>query len=292
MLNSALAINKTNILNPVRIQTLFPIPSLQKPFLKWAGGKTQMIPDLLKFAPAKFNKYIEPFIGGGALYFNINHPKSIISDLNEELVITYKQVKENVFEVISVLDSYINTEEFYYKIRSVSPSSLSDSERAARLIYLNKTCFNGLFRVNKKGDFNVPYGKRTGPFLNKQNLIGASEYMQDTEIYHLDYKETIKKYAKKGDFVFLDPPYQPVGKFSDFKRYTKEFFYENDQIELANIFKDLTNKGCHVMLTNSDHPFILDLYKEFHIETIETKRLISSNSNTRTGIDIIVLGGL
>lgn len=251
-----------------------------------------MIPDLLKFAPAKFNKYIEPFIGGGALYFNINHPKSIISDLNEELVITYKQVKENVFEVISVLDSYINTEEFYYKIRSVSPSSLSDSERAARLIYLNKTCFNGLFRVNKKGDFNVPYGKRTGPFLNKQNLIGASEYMQDTEIYHLDYKETLKKYAKKGDFVFLDPPYQPVGKFSDFKRYTKEFFYENDQIELANIFKDLTNKGCYVMLTNSDHPFILDLYKEFHIETIETKRLISSNPNTRTGIDIIVLGGL
>lgn len=292
MLNSALAINKTNILNPVRVQTLFPIPSLQKPFLKWAGGKTQMIPDLLKFAPAKFNKYIEPFIGGGALYFNINHPKSIISDLNEELVITYKQVKENVFEVISVLDSYINTEEFYYKIRSVSPSSLSDSERAARLIYLNKTCFNGLFRVNKKGDFNVPYGKRTGPFLNKQNLIGASEYMQDTEIYHLDYKETLKRYAKKGDFVFLDPPYQPVGKFSDFKRYTKEFFYENDQIELANIFKDLTNKGCYVMLTNSDHPFILDLYKEFHIETIETKRLISSNPNTRTGIDIIVLGGL
>jgi DNA adenine methylase Dam len=292
MLNSALAINKTNILNPVRVQTLFPIPSLQKPFLKWAGGKTQMIPDLLKFAPAKFNKYIEPFIGGGALYFNINHPKSIISDLNEELVITYKQVKENVFEVISVLDSYINTEEFYYKIRSVSPSSLSDSERAARLIYLNKTCFNGLFRVNKKGDFNVPYGKRTGPFLNKQNLIGASEYMQDTEIYHLDYKETLKKYAKKGDFVFLDPPYQPVGKFSDFKRYIKEFFYETDQIELANIFKDLTNKGCYVMLTNSDHPFILDLYKEFHIETIETKRLISSNPNTRTGIDIIVLGGL
>lgn len=292
MLNSAIPITNPNILNPVRVQTLFPIPSLQKPFLKWAGGKTQMIPDLLKFAPAKFNKYLEPFIGGGALYFNINHPRSIISDLNEELVITYKQVKENVFEVITVLDSYINSEEFYYKIRSVTPASLSDSERAARLIYLNKTCFNGLFRVNKKGDFNVPYGKRSGPFLNKQNLIGASEYMQDTEIYHLDYKETLKKYAKKGDFVFLDPPYQPVGKFSDFKRYTKEFFYENDQIELANIFKTLTNKGCYVMLTNSDHPFILDLYKEFHIETIETKRLISSNPNTRTGIDIIVLGGL
>jgi DNA adenine methylase len=292
MPSNAIAIDNANPLSLVEEPTLFPIPGIQKPFLKWAGGKTQMISDLLKYVPEKFNKYIEPFIGGGALYFNLSHPKSIISDLNEELVITYKQIKENVHEVISILETYINSEDFYYKIRSVSPLSLSDSERAARLIYLNKTCFNGLFRVNKKGEFNVPYGKRNGPFLNKANLIGASDYMQETEIFHLDYKETLKKYAKKGDFIFLDPPYQPVGKFSDFKRYTKEIFYENDQIELANIFKDLTNKGCYVMLTNSDHPFILDLYKEFHIETVETKRLISSNPNTRTGIDIIVLGGL
>jgi DNA adenine methylase len=291
MSNNAFAIRKVNSLSVVEEPTLVPIPGIQKPFLKWAGGKTQMIFDLLKYVPEKFNKYIEPFIGGGALYFNLNHPKSIISDLNEELVITYKQVKENVGEVLSILEGYVNTEEFYYKIRSFSPSSLSDSERAARLIYLNKTCFNGLFRVNKKGEFNVPYGKRSGTYINKQNLIGASDYLQNTEIYHLDYKETLKKYAKEGDFIFLDPPYQPVGKFSDFKRYTKEFFYENDQIELANIFKDLINKGCYVMLTNSDHPFILDLYKEFHIETIATKRLISSNPNTRTGIDIIVLGG-
>lgn len=280
------------MLSPIRDLTLFPITSIQKPFLKWAGGKTQMITDLLKFAPVNFNKYIEPFIGGGALYFNLSHSASIIADLNEELIITYQRVKENVEELISILETYKNTEEFYYKIRSASSNHLSESERAARLIYLNKTCFNGLFRVNKKGEFNVPYGKRNGSFLNKQNLLGASEYLQQTEIHHLDYKETLKMYAKKGDFIFLDPPYQPVGKFSDFKRYTKEFFYENDQIELASIFKDLTNMGCYVMLTNSDHPFILDLYKEFHIETIETKRLISSNPNTRTGIDIIVLGGL
>lgn len=286
------AISEIVNLSVVRKNTLFPILGTQKPFLKWAGGKSQMIPALLKNVPENYNKYIEPFIGGGALFFNLNHPQSIISDLNEELVITYKQVKDNIREVLLILESYKNTEEFYYKIRSLSPSSLSNSERAARLIYLNKTCFNGLFRVNKKGEFNVPYGKRTGPFLNKQNLLGASEYLRNTEIYHLDYKETLKKYAKKGDFIFLDPPYQPVGKFSDFKRYTKEFFYEKDQIELAGLFKDLTNKGCYVMLTNSDHPFILDLYKEFTIERIETKRLISSNPNTRTGIDIIVLGGL
>ena len=275
-----------------RSQKLFPEFEIQKPFLKWAGGKTQMISDILKFAPKNFNKYIEPFIGGGAVYFNLNHSESIISDLNEELVITYKQVKENVGETIDILEKYNNTEEFYYKTRALDVNKLSYSERAARLIYLNKTCFNGLFRVNKKGEFNVPYGKRSGSFLNKENLISASNYLRDTDIYHSDYKSVLKMFAKRGDFIFLDPPYQPVGKFSDFKRYTKEFFYENDQIELAELFKELTNKGCFVMLTNSDHPFILDLYKDFQIKIIETKRLISSDPKTRKGIDIIVLGGL
>lgn len=161
MPSNIFAIDDVSPLSVVEEPTLFPITGIQKPFLKWAGGKTQMISDLLKYVPEKFNKYIEPFIGGGALYFNLSHPQSIISDLNEELVITYKQVKENVNEVLSILESYINTEEFYYKIRSLSPSLLTDSKRAARLIYLNKTCFNGLFRVNKKGEFNVPYGKNT-----------------------------------------------------------------------------------------------------------------------------------
>ncbi|HNX88866.1 MAG TPA: Dam family site-specific DNA-(adenine-N6)-methyltransferase [Paludibacteraceae bacterium] len=275
-----------------RSKKLFPEFESQKPFLKWAGGKTQMISDILKFAPKNFNKYIEPFIGGGAVYFNLNHPKSIIADSNEELIITYTQVKNNIEEVIEILENYINSEDFFYKIRALDINKLSHSERAARLIYLNKTCFNGLFRVNKKGEFNVPFGKRSGPFLNKGNLIGASLYLQDTDIYHSDYKDVLQKYAQKGDFVFLDPPYQPVGKFSDFKRYTKEFFYENDQIELAQIFKDLTNKGCYVILTNSHHPMILELYKDFHIEIIETKRMISSDPKTRTGVDIIVLGGI
>lgn len=271
---------------------LFPEFQVQKPFLKWAGGKTQMIPDLLRFAPNNFNKYIEPFIGGGALYFNLHHSKSIISDLNEDLIITYRQVKEDVCSVIEVLETYDNTENFYYKIRSINVNKLPPSERAARLIFLNKTCFNGLFRVNKKGEFNVPYGKRNGSFLKIENLLGASDYLKDTEIYHEDYKSVLKKFAKKGDFVFLDPPYQPVGQFSDFKRYTKEQFYEKDQIELAILFQQLVKKGCYVMLTNSNHPFILDLYKDYHIETIQTKRLISSDPKTRTGIDIIVLGGL
>ena len=265
---------------------------MAKPFLKWAGGKTQLLKKMDCYLPVSFNTYIEPFIGGGALFFNLNHSKSIISDLNEELIITYTQIKNNVLEVIDILERYENTSDFYYSIRSLITSKLSNSERAARLIYLNKTCFNGLFRVNKKGDFNVPYGKKATSFLNKENLIAASAYMECTEIYNLDYKESLKKFAKKGDFIFLDPPYQPVSKYADFKRYTKERFHESDQIELANIFKKLVEIGCYVMLTNSDHPFILDLYKDYHIEIVETKRMISSNPNTRLGIDIIVLGGL
>lgn len=268
------------------------IDLLNKPFLKWAGGKTQLIPEILNYSPTKFNKYIEPFIGGGALFFNLRHEKSIIADLNEELIISYEQVKNNVHEVISILETYINNEDFFYKIRGTNPSTLSECERAARLIYLNKTCFNGLYRVNKLGEFNVPYGKRSGEFLNKASLYSASESLRNTKILHLDYKATLSKYAKRGDFIFLDPPYQPVGEYSDFKRYTKERFHESDQVELASIFKQLVLKGCYVLLTNSDHPFILDLYKDFKIVIVDTRRLISSNPNTRKGKDIIVLGGL
>ena len=275
MFNGTLTIKpEVNELQYTRQKRLFNDFVIQKPFLKWAGGKTQMINDLMKFTPKNFNKYIEPFIGGGALFFSLNHRNSIISDSNEELILTYKQVKVNVYEVISILEKYINTEEFYYKIRALNLNMLSNSERAARFIYLNKTCFNGLYRVNKKGEFNVPYCKKQGTFLNKENLLSASEYMQNTEIFHSDYKQILLDYAEKGDFIFLDPPYQPIGKYADFKRYTKELFYENDHIDLANIFKDLINKGCFVMLTNSDHPTILELYKDYHIEKVATKNHI------------------
>ena len=263
-----------------------------KPFLKWAGGKTQMIDELLKYVPINFNKYIEPFIGGGAYFFALNHSKSIIADLNEDLVHTYLEVRDNVEEVVSILRTYKNEEAFYYKIRSKDITEMSTTERAARLIYLNKTCFNGLYRVNKQGRYNVPYGKRTNAFLNEGSIFAASEYLQGTKIYHSDYKNLLNKYAKKGDFIFLDPPYQPVGKNSDFKRYTKEFFYETDQIELAELFQNLVDRGCYVVLTNSEHPFILDLYKNFEIKIIDTKRMISSNPKTRTSTDIIVLGGM
>lgn len=262
-----------------------------KPFLKWAGGKTQLIPELSKYLPVNYNRYIEPFIGGGALFFHLNPSNAIIADSNEELIITYKTLKESVEEVISVLRTYRNEEEFYYEIRAINPNTLTNIERSARLIYLNKTCFNGLYRVNKKGFFNVPFGKRSGAFFNEEDLRNSSEFLQNTIIEHADYLKVLKKYAITGDFVFLDPPYYPVGKYSDFKRYTKEFFYHEDQVKLKNEFDRLVEMGCHVILTNSDHPVILDLYKDYEIKVIETKRMISSKANTRKGVDIIVIGG-
>jgi DNA adenine methylase Dam len=269
---------------------LFPQKLSIKPFLKWAGGKTQLIPELSKFIPPSFNKYIEPFVGGGALFFYLNPEKAIISDSNLELFITYNAVRDNVEDVIQILEGYKNDEKFYYKIRALDTNILSEAERAARLIYLNKTCFNGLYRVNKKGIFNVPYGKSNSEFLNRELLRVASRFLKNAQILHADYKDILRNYAEKGDFIFLDPPYYPVGKFSDFKRYTKEFFYHEDHITLKKEFERLIKLGCHVVLTNSNNPIILDLYQNYKIKTISTRRLISSDPNTRNGKDIIVVG--
>ncbi|MGE4513185.1 MAG: DNA adenine methylase [Chryseobacterium sp.] len=244
---------------------LFPKEVAIKPFLKWAGGKTQLLTELHKYVPNNFNKYIEPFIGGGAMFFSLNPRESIIADSNEELVITYKQVKEAVESIIEHLKTFEHNEDFYYNIRSIDPKELEDSYRAARLIYLNKTCFNGLYRVNKKGQFNVPYGKGNGSFLNEEVLRNASEFLADTTIIKGDYLDVLTKFATEGDFIFLDPPYYPVGKYSDFKRYTKELFYHEDQVQLKQEFERLVNMGCKVVLTNSNHEVILDLYSDHKI---------------------------
>ncbi|APY06782.1 hypothetical protein BWZ20_00035 [Winogradskyella sp. J14-2] len=244
---------------------LFPKDIAIKPFLKWAGGKTQLLSELHKYVPNNFNKYIEPFIGGGAMFFSLNPNESIIADLNEELIITYRQVKDAVEEIIQYLKTFEHNEEFYYNLRSLDPNELDNSYRAARLIYLNKTCYNGLYRVNKKGKFNVPYGKGKGSFLNEEVLRNASEFLADTTIVNNDYLAVLNEFATEGDFIFLDPPYYPVGKYSDFKRYTKEFFYHEDQVRLKEEFDRLDNIGCKVVLTNSDHDVILDLYADYKV---------------------------
>jgi DNA adenine methylase len=260
-----------------------------RPLLKWAGGKTQMIPDLIQAMPKSYNNYIEPFIGGGALFFHLSPNSGIISDSNPELINLYKQVAKDFKPVLALLEKMPNQEEFFYEERAKVFSELSPVEAAARTIYLNRTCFNGLYRVNKSGGFNVPYGRYKDPKIADGILLqSVSEALKDTKILLGDYKTILNKYAEKGDLIFLDPPYLPISKYSDFKRYTKEQFYDEDHVELAEEVTRLTELGCHVLLTNSNHPLVHELYSDFHIEVISTKRNINSKAGMRTGQDVLV----
>ena len=260
-----------------------------KPILKWAGGKTQLLEHLLPKIPKEYNKYIEPFFGGGALFFALKPNNSIIADSNPELINLYRVIAKDVNSLISELKNLKNEKDFFYDMRKKEFSELSEIEAAARTIFLNKTSFNGLYRVNKKGQFNVPFGYYKNPkILDEDQLLAASKLLKKTKILLGDFKDVLCENAKKGDFIFLDPPYLPVSKFSDFKRYTKEQFHEKDQISLANLVNKLSKKGCHILLTNSNHPLIHELYKDFNIDIYKTKRNINSKSTNRKGEDIIV----
>ena len=260
-----------------------------KPILKWAGGKTQLLEHLLPKIPKEYNKYIEPFFGGGALFFALKPNNSIIADSNPELINLYRVIAKDVNSLISELKNLKNEKDFFYDMRKKEFSELSEIEAAARTIFLNKTAFNGLYRVNKKGQFNVPFGYYKNPkILDEDQLLAASKLLKKTKILLGDFKDVLCENAKKGDFIFLDPPYLPVSKYSDFKRYTKEQFYEKDQISLANLVNKLSKKGCHILLTNSNHPLIHELYKDFNIDIYKTKRNINSKSTNRIGEDIIV----
>ena len=260
-----------------------------KPILKWAGGKTQILSEIISRSPSSYNQYIEPFIGGGAVFFALHPQPAIIADSNPELVNLYKCLADNVEQVINHLCKFENTEDSFYKIRSLHFSDLEKKYAAARTIYLNRTCFNGLYRVNKKGHFNVPFGHYKNPRICQPEILqAASAALQNTEILCGDYKDVLAKTARPGDFVFLDPPYLPISKYADFKRYTKEQFYEEDHRELAEEVARLQQLGCHVVLTNSNHPLVHDLYEAYKIEVVSTRRNISSKAKTRTGEDVIV----
>ena len=260
-----------------------------KPILKWAGGKAQMLNDLIPKVPVSYGRYIEPFLGGGAMFFALQPENAIISDSNPELINMYQQVANHVDTVIKHLKKYENTSEMFYSVRGLEWTNLSKAEAAARTIFLNKTCFNGLYRVNKQGKFNVPFGKYKKPKIcDEDGLRAASEVLKKADILCGDYLLVLEHYAQPGDFVFLDPPYLPISEYSDFKRYTKEQFYEEDHVELAKMIMTLHERGCHVVLTNSNHPLVHELYAPFTIDVIQTKRHISCNGSTRKGEDVIV----
>jgi len=264
-------------------------PIRTKPVLKWAGGKTQLLDELRGKIPNKFNRYIEPFIGGGAMFFAMQPSSGVIADSNPELVNVYQCIADNVEQVIEHLSHFENSESCFYKIRKQVFTDLEKEYAAARMIYLNRTCYNGLYRVNKKGEFNVPYGNYKNPQIcSPTTLLAASKALQNVEIICGDYKDVLAKSAKSGDLIFLDPPYLPISKYADFKRYTKEQFYEEDHKELADEVARLQKLGCHVILTNSNHPLVHELYESYEIKVVNTRRNISSKAETRIGEDVIV----
>ncbi len=259
------------------------------PILKWAGGKTQMLDSLIPRMPERYMNYIEPFLGGGALYFRLNSSCSIIADSNPELINLYRQVADYCDEVIEILRTYKNDENMYYSIREKDWRTCSEAEAAARMLYLNRTCYNGLYRLNRRGGFNTPFGRYKNPNIcNEKKLRQASALLKTAMIICDDYLNVLKVYAKEGDFVFLDPPYIPISEYADFKRYTKEQFYESDHRALAHEVDRLVDLGCKVMLTNSNHPLVHELYSKYKIEVIQTRRNINSCAKKRKGEDVIV----
>lgn len=262
-----------------------------KPLLKWAGGKGQLVPELVKLVPANFaGTYIEPFFGGGALFFALRPERAVISDKNPEIVNVYQQVADAPEAVIAELGKLHNDEQEFYRIRALDPAKLEPAAAAARTIYLNRTCYNGLYRVNRQGKFNTPFGNYKNPrIVDVDNIMAASALLKRATILSLDYKELLHAHARRGDFVFLDPPYLPVSQYSDFKRYTKEQFYEEDHRELAEEVRRLERVGCHVVLTNSIHPLVTELYSGYKLETRSTRRFISCDATKRTGEDVIVV---
>jgi DNA adenine methylase len=272
-----------------------------KPFVKWVGGKRQLLKQFRDngyyppefFDPSK-NTYFEPFVGGGAVFFDLLPEKAVLSDLNNELVTTYNVIKNDVEELIKSLKKHKNEKEYFLKIRSQKVEKLSDVQIASRFIYLNRTCFNGMYRVNSKNEFNVPFGDQKNPLIcDEINLRKVSLILQKVSISQSDYKGVLKK-AKKGDFIYFDPPYYPVSKTASFTSYTANAFLEKEQIELRDTFVELHKRGCFVMLSNSDTKFIRDIYseikdKKIKINTVYAGRAINSKGSGRGKITEVLI---
>ena len=273
-----------------------------KPFLKWVGGKTQLLPEISERLPNSFDTYFEPFLGGGALFFYLHNKISTahLSDVNEELINTYRIVKEEINELCVELSHHSNTENYFYQIRDVDRSSeyafWSPAQRAARFIYLNKTCFNGLYRVNSKGHFNVPFGNYQNPkILDPDVLQDCSEILNKTcaKLSCGTYDNILKSITSMPDpttaFVYFDPPYVPLTKTSSFVGYSKSGFGLKEQEELAKFYNLLTSMGVKCMLSNSSTPTVFDLYKNYTIHSVSAKRNISStNSGRRQVLEVLV----
>jgi DNA adenine methylase len=267
-----------------------------KPFLQWVGGKREMIPQYKDYFPKKYNTYFEPFLGGGAMFFELAPEKAFLNDNNRELYEAYKGVRDFPELVINILDSlkYHHSKELYMRIRELDReydlfNNFRDYEIAARLIYLNQTCFNGVYRVNQKGQFNVPIGSSLNRLISDANtILKASKVLKKAHIECNDFEKVIAN-VQKGDFVFFDPPYYPVSQYSDFTRYTKEKFYQEDQKRLKDSIVKLTKIGAYLMLSNSDCDFVRNLYKNFNIYEMQSSRSLNCKSDKRGKVSELLI---
>lgn len=268
-----------------------------KPFTKLVGGKRQLLPQLQKFMPKKYETYFEPFVGGGALLFSLHPQNAVINDFNSSLMNVYRVIKENPEELLEILEKHAenNSKEYYLKIRSADRDGriekMNNVEKAARLLYMLKVDFNALYRVNKKGQFNVPYGRSKNPKItDHENIMAISNYFNSCNIDFLsgDFEDAVQG-VKESDFVYFDPPYIPLSSTANFTSYTEDGFSFEDQKRLRDTFFRLSSIGAHVMLSNSDTPLTRELYANANIHEVSVLRNISSNAKTRGKIGELII---
>ena len=269
---------------------------LVAPVVKWVGGKRQLIPEIEKYIPSHYTTYYEPFVGGGAVLFHLQPKKAVVNDVNEELINLYQVIKDNVDELIEDLKKHKNEPDYFYKIRELDRDmgeyqSLSPIERASRIHYLNKTCYNGLFRVNSQGQFNTPFGRYKNPnIVNEPTLRAVSKYFNSANISFkcCDFEEAVK-WARKGSFIYFDPPYDPVSDTSSFTGYDKGGFDRKEQKRLKELCDRLDHRGIKFLLSNSETEFILELYKDYKIEIVQAKRSINSKGHKRGAVNEVLV---
>ena len=269
-----------------------------KPFVKWAGGKRQIMKEIKKYLPESYNTYYEPFVGGGAVFFEIAPKKAVLNDYNKELMNVFECIKDEVkFEKMCNELNHHETnhsEEYYYEIRNKDRdkskfNKIVDYKRAARTIYLNKACFNGLYRVNSKNEFNVPFGKKVKVNTYEGQNLGIVHCIlnfNDVTLLSTDFEEAVSK-AKKGDFIYFDPPYD--SDTETFNGYTEDGFGKDEQVRLSELFKKLDKKGCYVMLSNHNTKLINDLYKDYNIHVIQAQRNINANGKKRGKVEEVII---
>jgi DNA adenine methylase len=261
--------------------------NLPAPFLKWAGGKGQLLCELLSHLPQRFNNYHEPFLGGGALFFGLARSglldgrTAYLSDTNPELIATYRAIQSDVTAVISALRSHRHDRDEYYRVRAQDWRALPASEAAARMIFLNRTGFNGLYRVNNKGRFNVPFGRYKNPTVcDEENLLAASRALRGVKLALESFEHVVSR-ARRGDLVYFDPPYVPISRTASFVSYAPGGFSVEDQERLARTFEELKRRGVNVMLSNSSAPWVRERYRNHYLTEVMARRNVNSKGDRR-----------